>query len=158
MEPDKLAAILGLKPHPEGGFFLETYRSSEFIPTCNGDRNTSTAIYYLLTDSTYSRMHRICADEIFHFYLGDPVEQLTLFHDGTFRIGFLGNDIELGHRPQLVVPGGSWQGARLQSGGKFALLGTTVAPGFSFEDFEIGDAETLAASFPDAAKIIRSLK
>src|SRR5581483_11176343 len=98
----------------------------------------ATAIYYLLTPDTVSAMHRLATDEIFHFYLGDPVEMLQLRPDGSHRVAILGPDLDAGQRPQIVVPRGVWQGARLVPGGRFALLGTTVAPGFDYADYETG--------------------
>ena len=157
---------LGLETHPmEGGYFREIYRSSEplrsdQLPSRYGaDRSLSTAIYYLLTPSTFSELHRLQSDEIFHFYLGDPVEQLHLLADGRGRIHRLGSDLATGEVPQLVVPRGVWQGSRLAPGGEngFALLGTTVAPGFDYADYERGDRSELAASYPNFAELIEAL-
>jgi len=132
---------LGLEPHPmEGGWFRETYRSAESTGAAAGTpgagRSLSTAIYYLLTTETYSALHRLPGDEIFHFYLGDPVEMLLLDGGGA-RVVHLGPHLET-MSLQQVVPGGSWQGARLLEGGEWALLGTTMAPGFDYADFEVG--------------------
>ncbi len=102
-------------------------------------------------------MHRLRGDEIFHFYLGDPVELLQIAADGRGEVFILGQDIVAGMRLQHVVPGGTWQGSRLRAGGKYALLGTTVAPGFDFQDFEIGNREELAAEFAQFGEIIRQL-
>jgi predicted cupin superfamily sugar epimerase len=138
----------------EGGYFRETYRSRLAIPAAalpqdyGGERNVSTAIYYLLTPETFSAIHRVKSDEVFHFYAGDPVEMLQLWPDGTGRVVVIGNDLAAGHVPQLVVPGGVWQGARLLSGGQWALLGCTVAPGFDYADFESGDRADLVARYP----------
>ncbi len=152
---ERIKALLNLRPHPaEGGFFAETYRSDErlageALPTrYGGARAFGTAIYYLLTPETFSTMHRLASDEVFHFYLGDPVEMLHLFPDGTGRIVTLGPDLEAGMRPQAIVPRGAWQGARLVPGGRFALLGTTVAPGFDFADYEAGPREALLRTYP----------
>jgi predicted cupin superfamily sugar epimerase len=157
-----LIDTLGLIPHPsEGGFFRETYRSSTSLPDSvgghDGPRAASTAIYYLLTPETFSAMHRLSSDEVFHFYLGDPVEQLHLFPDGTSEIAVIGADIAQGERPQLLVQKGVWQGARLVRGGRFALLGCTVAPGFDFADYEHGERAALAAAWPDRALMIAAL-
>lgn len=157
-----LIETLGLLPHPsEGGYFRETYRASTSRPeTPNGGggvRAVSTAIYYLLTPRTVSAMHRLVSDEVFHFYLGDPVEQLHLLPDGTSRIVVIGTDIVAGERPQVVVPKGVWQGARLKPGGRFALLGCTVAPGFDFADYEHGERAALSAAWPDRAETIAAL-
>ncbi len=130
---DKIKSLLNLKPHPvEGGYFAETYRSQQHIPkdelpdTYDSDRPLATAIYYLLTPDTFSTMHRLPADEIFHFYLGDPVEMLQLLPDGSGSAITLGPDILNGMHLQVTVGKGVWQGSRLLPGGKFALLGTTI--------------------------------
>ena len=155
---------LGLSPLPnEGGYYVETYRSDEKIPGSalpsryNGDRSFSTAIYFLITPDDFSTLHRIISDEIFHFYAGDPVEMLLLFPDGNSRIVIMGNDFNAGHIPQVVVPRGVWQGCKLIDGGEYALLGTTVSPGFDFDDYEQGDTEDLASRYPDCRDMIESL-
>ncbi|NIM01419.1 MAG: cupin domain-containing protein [Acidobacteria bacterium] len=148
--------ILGLEPHPEeGGFFRETYRSDTEIPGTG--RSVSTAIYYLLTADTFSAMHRLPGEEIFHFYLGDPVEMLQLSPDGTNRIVTIGNKIDEGMEPQVVVPGGTWQGSRVVPGGSFALLGATMAPGFDYADYEAGGRAALIRDHPDHAERITAL-
>ncbi len=161
---EELIEMLRLKPLPrEGGWYAETYRSDIHLPTQAlapyhvASRDAATAIYYLLTPDTCSALHRLRADEIFHFYLGDPVEMLQL--DPTRRAGslhLLGTDLAAGQRPQVVVRRGIWQGSRLLPGGRFALLGTTMAPGFDFADYEPG-SPALAAEFPPWADHIRSL-
>jgi predicted cupin superfamily sugar epimerase len=152
---DKIIALLNLKPHPEeGGYFVETYRSSETISEkalpsrYKGVRSFGTAIYYLLTPETFSTMHRLRSEEIFHFYLGAPVEMLQLWPDGSGRILILSTDIMNGMKPQAVIPKGVWQGAKLIKDGKFALLGTTVSPGFEFVDYESGRRDELVKSYP----------
>jgi predicted cupin superfamily sugar epimerase len=94
---------------------------------------------------------------VFHFYLGDPVEMLQLWPDGSYRVVVLGTDLPAGERPQVVVPQGVWQGARLRHGGRLALLGTTVAPGFDYADYEIGDRAALLASHPGARDLVTAL-
>jgi predicted cupin superfamily sugar epimerase len=155
---------LKLQPHPaEGGYFAETYRSEHQVAQAAlpsgypGDRSVSTAIYYMLTPDSFSAMHRLRGDEIFHFYLGDPVELLQLRGDGVCEVITLGQDIAAGMHLQHVVPAGAWQGSRLVQGGKYALLGTTVAPGFDFQDFEVGDRGKLLAEYPQNARLIRTL-
>jgi len=155
---------LGLIPHPEeGGWFLETHRADETFPPdalpgrYAGGRCHFTAIYYLLTPETCSRMHRLKTDEVFHFYAGDPCEMVQLHPDGTGETVALGNDLALGHRPQVRVPRGSWQGMRLIPGGAFALMGCTVAPGFEFADYAHGDRAELLAGYPDFAEMITCL-
>ena len=152
--------LLGLVPHPEeGGYFRETYRSRErFTPGApfEGQRSLGTGIYYLLTADTFSAMHRLPGDELFHFYLGDPVEMLMLRPDGSSEAVSLGSDLSTS-RPQHVVPGGVWQGSRLLPGGSFALMGTTMSPGFEYADYETGGAELLAAYPHERERIERLL-
>ncbi len=161
---DKIIVLLNLKPHPEeGGYFVETYRSSETLPEealisrYKGVRSFGTAIYYLLTPETFSTMHRLQSDEIFHFYLGDPVEMIQLFPDGSGRVFILGTDILNGMQLQVVVSRGVWQGARLIKDGKFALLGATVSPGFEFADYESGHRDELVKSYPQYREWIIAL-
>ncbi len=142
--------LLGLGPHPEGGYYSETYRARE---TRDG-RAASTAIYFLITSHEFSAFHRIDADEVFHFYGGDPVEVVTLDRSGDLERRALGADISSGHRPQLVVPAGIWQGLRLVPGGTYALLGTTVAPGFAFEAFEMAERQRLIDAYPEHVETI----
>jgi predicted cupin superfamily sugar epimerase len=146
MDPEQLIEQLGLEPHPEGGFYAETYRAA------------STAIYYLLTAGDVSAMHRIVSDEIFHFYAGDPVRLLRLYPDGSGDELTIGSRLDRGEQPQVLVPGRVWQGLRLVEGGRFALLGCTVAPGFDFADFELGDPGVLTASYPTFETEIRALR
>ena len=139
--------LLGLAPLPvEGGWFRETWRSEH-----------GTAIYYLLTPDTHSAIHRLPSVEVFHFYLGDRVEMLQLQPDGSAEVVRLGHDLDHGMRPQVIVPGGVWQGCRLVPGGAFALLGTTMAPGFDPSTFELGRRDDLIASYPAQAERIRAL-
>lgn len=158
----ELIALLDLQPHPkEGGFFRETYRAADQFSVLPGrypgPRSASTAIYYLLTPDTYSAMHRVASDEIFHFYLGDPVRMLQLHPDGTGRTLILGSDLPHGQQPQVLVPHGVWQGSMLEPGGKFALFGCTVAPGFEYADYESGLRDALGKQFPEFAELIRKL-
>ena len=163
---EEIIRLLDLKPHPEeGGFFAETYRSSHRLQAASlpggyeGERAASTAIYFLLTPESYSHMHRLRGPELFHFYLGDPVELLMLMEDGSSRVQLLGTDLASGMRPQLLVPAGVWQGSRIARPGGlgFALMGTTMAPGFSFDDYEAGDREALIDRYPDQERRIRAL-
>jgi len=122
-----------------------------------GTRFGGTAIYYLLEPGTFSGMHLLRSEELFHFYAGDAVEQVQLFADGTGRRVVIGSDLAAGARPQVLVPRGVWQGARLVAGGAWALLGCTVTPGFEYEDYEDGTAEELVARWPDWEREIREL-
>lgn len=145
----RLIEVLGLAPLPiEGGHFRETWRSQ-----------AGSAIYYLLTDEpdSFSALHRLPTDEVYHFYLGDPVDMLMLHQDGRVESATLGPDILKGQRVQHVVPRAVWQGSRLRSGGRFALLGTTMAPGFDPKGYEEGAREALLLTYPLAAEAIRRL-
>ncbi len=152
--PAELIDGLGLEPLPlEGGFYRETYRSA--LPF--GGKAASTAIYYLLTADAFSALHRLPTDEVFHLYLGGPVRMLQLFPDGTGRVLLVGQDVLGGQSPQVVVPAGVWQGSRLADGVTFALLGTTMAPGFDFADYEASDRAELTRLYPAFADEIRRL-
>jgi predicted cupin superfamily sugar epimerase len=163
MTADEVIELLNLQPHPvEGGFFRETYRSTATLPASvlsqhGTDRSVCTAIYYLLTPKTVSALHRLPGDEVFHFYLGDPVQMLQLWPDGTTRSLTLGTDLKSGQVPQLVVPGGVWQGSVLIGGGQFALLGATMAPGFDYADYAAGEREELVGKYPAVAELIERL-
>ena len=161
---DTVKSLLNLKPHPEeGGYFRETYRShhtlsKDILPEgYEEERALATAIYYLLTPDTFSALHRLPTEELFHFYLGDPVEMLQLLPDGSGRSITLGPDIRSGMHLQVVVRKGVWQGSRLCAGGQFALLGTTMSPGFESSDYEPGHRESLIAYYPHFEKRIRML-
>src|SRR5262245_56497842 len=133
---EKVLTLLHLKPQPlEGGDYRETYRAPELLPAgllpqYTTNKTIGTAMYYLLKPDTFSAMHRLPTDEIYHFYLGDPVRLLQLFPEGGGQEVVLGTDLLAGQRPQVVVPRKVWQGSFLEPGGRFALLGTTMAPGF----------------------------
>jgi predicted cupin superfamily sugar epimerase len=159
----ELIAHLGLQPHPkEGGHFRETYRAAESFPAAalppryGAPRAPSTAIYYLLTPHTYSALHRLESDEVFHFYLGGPVCMLQLWPDGSGRTVVLGPDVLRGQQLQIVVPRGVWQGSFLESG-EFGLLGCTVAPGFDYADYQEGRRAELTGQYPAFAELIARL-
>jgi predicted cupin superfamily sugar epimerase len=157
--PDEIRKRLGLQPLPaEGGYFRETYRSAlPLYSLAGGERSAATAIYYLLAPGAFSALHRLPGDEVFHFYLGDPVEMLQLLPDGSFRTVVIGSDLVAGMEPQWVVPGGVWQGCRLREGGRLALMGTTMSPGFDPADFEPGVRASLLAEYPGARDAILKL-
>ncbi|HKW13989.1 MAG TPA: cupin domain-containing protein [Candidatus Krumholzibacteria bacterium] len=159
LSADDIRRLLRLEPHPmEGGFFRETYRSPQRMRSAPGDeRDAATAIYYLLTPETFSALHRLPGDEVFHFYLGDPVEMLQIWPAGNVRTVVIGSDITAGMQPQVMVPGGVWQGCRLRDGGRVALMGTTMSPGFDARDFELGKRAILISSYPDARDAILKL-
>ena len=158
MTADEIKSLLRLEPHPtEGGFFRQTYVAAERVELPHGSRSTGTAIYYLLEPGTFSEMHCLASDEVFHFYLGDPVEMLQLYPDGRSTLFTLGQELTAGQCVQLVVPAGVWQGARLVGDGKFALLGCTVTPGFDYADYRGGSYAELADKWPTEAARIRRL-
>ena len=134
---DELIKFYGLIPHPEGGYFLETYRSPEKTNTASGERSVSTAIMYLLTKGQSSRLHRIKSDEMWHFYEGDPLIVFEKEDDGQIKETILGQNFQENQKFQYVVPANRWFGAYLPEGSDYALVGCTVSPGFDFKDFEL---------------------
>jgi len=161
---EEIISKFGLKPLPEeGGFYRETYRSEEKIPNkglparYSSAKSFCTAIYYLLSPDTCSALHRLSSDELFHFYLGDPVSMLQLHPGGTSQLLTLGQNVEKDEHLQVVVSRGTWLGAFLDEGGSFALMGTTMAPGFDFSDYEHGDREELIRQYPDQKELIFKL-
>jgi len=164
LDAETIIRKLKLAAHPsEGGYFAETYRAEESIPRSalpqryGSDKAASTAIYYLLTPGTFSEMHQLKSDEVYHFYAGDPVEMLVLKPDGTSDVITIGSDLDAGQVPQVVVSRQWWQGSRLKPGGEFALLGTTMAPAFDYEDCERGIRDELVSRYPGCAELIRRL-
>ena len=158
MTAKEIKTLLKLEPHPiEGGSFRRTYTSAGSVDLPRGVRAQGTAIYYLLEPGTFSEMHVLDSDEIFHFYLGDPVEMLQLYPDGGSAVFALGPDLEAGQHVQLVVPAGVWQGTRLIGDGKVALMGCTVTPGFDFADYRNSTCAELAGQWPLQAERIRKL-
>ena len=157
---------LGLAPLPvEGGYFRQTYKAGETVSVTAPGRDEpilkprSTAILYLLSaePDSFSALHALPADEIYHFYLGDPVELLLLRQDGASEVVTLGPDVLNGQRVQFAVPAGVWQGSRLAPGGEFALLGATMAPGYIDGDYTPGVREVLVEQYPDRAGLITLL-
>jgi predicted cupin superfamily sugar epimerase len=158
MTADEIKKLLNLAPHPiEGGSFRRTYTSAGTVTLPRGVRHRGTAIYYLLEAGTFSEMHVLSSDEVFHFYLGDPVEMLQLLPNGSSAVITLGQDLEAGQHVQLVVPAGVWQGTRLVGNGKVALLGCTVTPGFDFADYRSGSYSQLLHKWPQQADRIKAL-
>ncbi len=160
MTADEVKKLLGLEPLPvEGGSFRRTYESRQRIATPHGERFASTAIYYLIEPGTFSEMHVLKSDELYHFYLGAPVEMLQLWHDGSTRVVRLGQNLSAGEHVQLLVPAGVWQGTRLlnEAPGSFALMGCTLTPGFDFADYESAGAADLIVRWPGEATRIRKL-
>jgi len=148
----ELIEALGLLPHPERGHYVETYRAPTRVASGPhaGERQASTAIYFLISaDQPTTYLHRLVSDEVFHLYEGGPLEVLMLAPDGSSRVARLGLDLGRGERPQLVIPSGTWFGTELAAGAPFCLIGCTVAPGFEFSDFELGDAAELSRRYPE---------
>lgn len=152
---------LGLQPHPEGGFYRETYRSADKMQPVHsgykGNRNCSTCIYFMLTSDSFSAFHRIRQDEIWHFYKGLPVGIHMISKEGLYSMIRLGSDFEKGEIPQFIVPGGTWFASEVLAENGYALTGCTVSPGFDFADFEMGNRQKLIDSYPHEAEIIRRL-
>lgn len=152
---------LGLLPHPEGGYFRETYRApltlTDLPAGFAAPRSASTAIYYLLERGDMSALHRIASDEVWHHYAGGMLTVHVLHPDGRHEALRLGTDFAAGEQPQAVVPAGAWFGARLEGDDDFVLVGCTVAPGFDFHDFVLGVRGTLEHAFPEHAELVRSL-
>ena len=155
---DFIIQKLNLQPlEVEGGLFAQSYLSPETIPPealpqryPRQPKPFSTAIYYLLTADadSFSAFHKLLTDEVYHFYLGDSVEMTLFYPDGSSQQIKLGQDILAGEVVQFTVPAGIWQGARLEPGGSYALLGTTMAPGFTPDDFEAASRADLLAKYP----------
>jgi predicted cupin superfamily sugar epimerase len=153
----EIIAKLGLIRHPEGGFYAETFRSPDRVTLADGrERSSCTAIYYLLLAGSFSALHRVAADEIWHHYGGSPLELVTISPDGASASVKLGPDLAGGQRPQAVVPSGVWQGARPMCDGRsqYSLVGCTVSPGFEFEDFEMPDRASLLELFPRHEELV----
>lgn len=155
-----IISSLELMPHPEGGYYRETFRSETTIsqkelgPAYSGDRSTSTMIYFLLTADTFSAFHRILQDEAWHFYAGDAITLHTIDPSGKHIKHLIGADFAKGEVPQLMVKGGDWFAASISKPGGYALVGCTVSPGFDFQDFELADREKLSSQFPAHSDLI----
>jgi predicted cupin superfamily sugar epimerase len=166
MDIEWLIQHFGLQELPvEGGIYFQTYRSDEMIPAgalpgrYSGGKPFGTAIVYLLTAdaNSFSAMHKLPTDEVYHFYLGDPVEMLNLYPDGRSGRILLGQDLPNGQRIQYTVPRGVWQGSHLLPGGEWALVGTTMAPGFTESDYTGGSRDELIAAYPQWTDLITTL-
>lgn len=150
-----------LLPHPEGGYFKETYRSEESIPAnglplrFSGGRAFSTAIYFLLLKDLFSAFHRIKSDECWHFYEGESLKVHVLHLNGTYELIRLGKNMDAGEVYQAIVPAGAWFAS--ETSGEYSFVGCTVAPGFDFADFELARAEELKSEYPEYASLIERL-
>ncbi|MBR4308454.1 MAG: cupin domain-containing protein [Oscillospiraceae bacterium] len=145
MTAQEVITALQLEPLTmEGGYFRRNYCSQQLT---EAGKPMGTAIYYLMTPDSFSRLHKLPSDEVYHFYMGDPVELTVLFPDGSGKTVLLGNDLTKGMVPQFCVPAHAWQGSCLSEGGAWALLGTTMAPGFTDDDFVPGDRGKLVEHY-----------
>ena len=160
---EQLIQQYGLQSHPEGGWYKETYRSTETIPSnalpvrFSGDKVFSTAIYFLLEAGNFSAFHKIKSDECWHFYAGDPLLVYVIQHNGTLDIITLGNNVANGELFQYVVPANCWFASKPAPKSRFSLAGCTVSPGFDFADFELADVKTLSKTYPQHTGIIQQL-
>jgi hypothetical protein len=164
LSPAQLIEHLRLEPLPiEGGYFRRTYLADEVIgrealPTrYTQAKALSSAIFFLLGPNDFSALHRLLSDEVYHFYLGDPVKLVLLYADGHSEIVELGQDVLAGQQVQWTVPHGVWQGSHLKVGGQVALLGTTLAPAYTQSDFELGERASLLKQYPTQADSIMAL-
>ena len=163
LSADQIIATLDLQAHPEGGYFREVYRAAGTIPATalaprwNGSRAHATAIYFMLKAGQISRLHRLTSDEQWHYYSGAPLAITSLSPDGTASRQVLGLDLAAGERPLVLIPAGHWFGAALLPGGDYTLIGCTVAPGFDFQDFELGTRAALQRTFPQHSALIADL-
>jgi predicted cupin superfamily sugar epimerase len=154
MNAQSIIDKLKLTPHPEGGFYKETYRSDYTIVNAKKEnRHVSTAIYYLLEDEDKSHFHRIQSDELWFFHLGQPLE-VILIEGGHLTTTILGNDIKKDEYPQVIIPANTWFAARVKNGKGFSLVSCTVSPGFDFADFSLAKREDLVQQFPHLKDVI----
>jgi predicted cupin superfamily sugar epimerase len=162
-EVAQLIKQFDLLPHPEGGWYRQTYKSKESIPghalpeRFNGNRSFATAIYFLLEKGNFSAFHRIKSDECWHFYAGDPLCIYILHPDGKMETVHLGKNFQNGELFQFVVPANCWFASCPAPGSEYCFSGCTVSPGFEFEDFELAEADELIKDFPEHAAIIKEL-
>ncbi|MBF0206438.1 MAG: cupin domain-containing protein [Oligoflexia bacterium] len=150
---NKIIKALNLKPHPEGGYFKESYRS----PLKINDRHCSTAIYYLLDINSIAKFHIIKSDEIWHFYAGGAIKLVYFCADNNLHEVLMGSNVIAGETPQFMIPANTYFAAYPSEGSMYALLGCTVAPGFDYRDWELTPREKLLAKYPQHKKIIEKL-
>lgn len=154
MTAEEIIHKLELLPHPEGGFYKETYRATEQIQTRQGNaRNVCTAIYFLLQKKDKSHLHRIQSDELWFFHAGQALEIFYIV-DGSLKSAILGNDITHGESLFFKIPANTWFGCRVRGEKGYGLVSCTVAPGFDFKDFELAKQETLLQEYPDLRAFI----
>lgn len=150
-----IVKLLGLQPLPEeGGYFVRSYQAKDKVLLDRGERPVGDAIYYLITEDQFSGLHRLKCDEMWHFYAGNPVEML-IFDDNEFNLVEIGNSDFTKHLPQKLVKANQWQGTKLKSGGKWALLGTNAFPGYAQEDFAMGQLDMFQGRPHEQLRIIK---
>lgn len=154
MKQQDLINHFNMQAHPEGGYFVETYRSELEFETNEGKRNASTAIHFLITKDSISHLHRLTSDEGWHYHLGDPLLVIEITPTGELIKTIMGPDILNGHKLQHIVPAGHWFAST--SMGEFSFVGCTVSPGFDFQDFEMGKKENLLKKYPHLEKEIEA--
>ena len=154
---EQLVQQLQLQPHPEGGFYTETYRSTQLVQTPRGPRPASTAIYFLLTAGHFSAFHRIASDEAWHHYEGDVVHIHVINEGGQYQFITLGKDAAAGEVQQAMVPAGAWFASETMGALGYALVGCTVAPGFDFADFELAERDALVEDYPQYRLLVERL-
>lgn len=163
MTVETLVKELNLLPHPEGGFYKETYRSERKIaqsclsPDFKGERNMATGIYFLIEKGNFSALHKIKSDETWHFYYGDALEVIEINEQGILTITQIGSNILKGETFQYTVKANTWFGSRVSGNGNFSLVGCTVYPGFDFNDFELANRQNLTQLFPQHSQLISEL-
>lgn len=157
MTSEELIIRFDLLPHPEGGYYRETYRSAQQVTFDNKIRNAGTAIYFLLRDNEISHFHRVASDELWLFHQGNTIDIYVISKSGELNIRSLGNHFENREEPQVLVEAGDWFAAKLKHNKGFALVSCIVTPGFEFIDFEQAEKDILAEQYPDHRKIISEL-
>jgi uncharacterized protein len=162
MNADKIIEKLNLQPHPEGGFFKETYRSKLTLPQktitqYKEKRNMATVIYFLLKSNQKSAFHRLKTDEFWYYHQGSPLNVYIIYPDGNLQTVTLGNDFSSNQTPQLLLPSGTWFAAKCTAPQHFTLISCSVSPGFDFNDFELAERDKLVKEFPNHQQIITEL-
>ena len=158
MTAEKIIEKLNLVTHPEGGFYKETYRAEKLITLDDGRiRNAGASIYYLLKDADKSHFHKVSSDELWLFHLGQPLEIVVITVDENIETKILGNRLDMGEEPQVIIKANTWFAARVKDEKGFALVTCTVAPGFDFDDFELGNKNKLIKLFPNLKTEIEKL-
>lgn len=162
LKVDYYVEKLQMLPHPEGGWYKETYRSElsiskECLGVFDGDRSSATGIYFLLTKENFSAFHRIKSDEMWHFYAGDGLVIHEISNSGNYTEHKLGLELDNGEHPQLVIAANSWFASEVQPDGNWCLVGCTVSPGFDFRDFELAERKSLIQEYPSQKDLINRL-